>query len=128
MSEIKKGCTYRVKTINIPETAQEFFNKKMEMNFIESHIDEMIFEIFGCPDEDGYYFFEDIRYDYYDESFEILGVENDWTPDESQLKKLFDFGFSRCWINYTDDTERYCVRFGVDDAHVGVRKKKAGSE
>ena len=51
--------------------------------------------------------FEDIIYDYYDTSFEFLKVRDDWKPSRKQRAAFWKLGFSRCWICYTDGTERY---------------------
>lgn len=45
-------------------------------------------------------------YDWYDNSFEFWGCNDYWTPTDEQLQACFALGFSRCWINYLDGTER----------------------
>lgn len=70
----------------------------------------------------------DLTFDWYDTSFEFHGIfDLDWCPTRSQLNKCWALGFSRCWFNYTDHTERYC---GDSNSvwrrtHIGERKAKA---
>ena len=47
------------------------------------------------------------RFDDYDQSFELKGTPPglQFTPD--QCEKLAALGFQRCWICYTDGTEKY---------------------
>lgn len=107
-----------------PKNADDFFEKMQEWYFVESEMDEFIFETLNCPDENDYWFFDDISYDYYDYSFELLKVDPSWEPDEEGLKKVFEFGFFRCWINYTDGSEIYCYYSKEKELHIGKRKYK----
>lgn len=52
-------------------------------------------------------------FDDYDSSMEIYvknNVEKNLTVTVEQMKPLFDFGFSRIWVNYNDKTEQYCEK------------------
>jgi hypothetical protein len=49
-----------------------------------------------------------IAFDDYDGSFELKGVTPGWTPTPETLAAWWAAGFDRCWICYSDGTERYC--------------------
>lgn len=109
----------------VPENAEEFFDHQMAWGMIESNMEELLMEWFDCPDEDDYYFFEgDFRFDWYDYSFEFTDVDPEWEPTKEQLQKAVDFGFRRCWFNYTDGTELHCYFDKDDGIQIGKRKKR----
>jgi hypothetical protein len=49
----------------------------------------------------------DITYDSYDSSFEFKDVRPDWTISDEQWGRCNALGFARCWVCYTDGSERY---------------------
>jgi hypothetical protein len=57
---------------------------------------------------------QDFTFDRYDESFEMLGVNNEWQPSEEAKHAWGKMGFRRCWLNYYDGTEKY-IRLRDDD-------------
>lgn len=114
---------YSFDNLRTPESAEEFFTAQMRWKFIESEMAEIVFDVFGCPDDNDYWFFTDVSFDDYDYSFELHRVELHWSPKEEQLKKMFDFGFKKCWINYVDGTEMFCHKF-ADEIIIGDRKQK----
>jgi len=106
----------------VPEDATEFFDHKMAWGMIRHNMEELLLEWFNCPDEDDYWFFEgDMTFDWYDYSFEFMDVDPKWEPTEEQLQKAMDFGFHRCWFNYTDGSEVHCY-FGRGEIKISERK------
>lgn len=48
---------------------------------------------------------DDLGYDYYDRSIELLGCKPGLTLDEDALLYLHECGFERGWLNHTNGTE-----------------------
>jgi hypothetical protein len=50
---------------------------------------------------------QDLSWDWYDRSFEFVGVTVGQDLTDEQLAAFGALGFSQCWLNYTDGTERH---------------------
>ena len=81
----------------------------------------IIFDIkidkFGCVD---IYPCEDITYDAYDNSLELIDCAEDVKLTKEKLDKILELGYSRVWLNWKDNTEQY----GDNEGHITKRKKK----
>jgi len=51
-----------------------------------------------------------LSWDYYDDSIELHGMPLDWKISTGILQKLFDEGFQRVWVNYSDKSEKYYAK------------------
>ena len=90
--------------------AVKYFEMYEETGVLEHELTDLLFKIFGQEEQTLHnrpWTIGDITYDSYDYSFELMRVDPNWEPTGEQLKHAWELGFSRCWINYTDDTERY---------------------
>ncbi len=70
---------------------------------------------------------DDIIYDHYDHSFELLNVKGDWAPTPEQLQACWALGFGRCWVCYDDGTERYFDAMGISGARHPSHRHRATS-
>lgn len=114
------------------KNADEFFEHQTRWYGIESQMEDIVMGWFGIDpygddifeSEDEVWFFEGIRFDYYDYSFELTQVENDWEPTEEQIQHAVDFGMMRCWFNYKDGSERYCYVDKNGEVQIGEKVQK----
>lgn len=88
--------------------AAELFEKYSAWQEAEDVITDALVGIF--KDSEGKVSFHDFTYDGYDTSFELTGVRNGLEPTSEQLQKCWNLGFSRCWLHYTDGSEKYFYR------------------
>ena len=88
--------------------ADKLFTAYTNYVYIESQVMDELLECFGInPMEPDDWPFEDYSHDDYDHSFELLDVDPEWEPTKVGLEKCWELGFDRCWVNYTDETEKY---------------------
>lgn len=66
----------------------------------------------GCdPTDHTTWIAGDYHHDHYDNSFELVDVNEGWLPSEETCLLWQKIGFSHCWLNYKDDTE---IHIGFD--------------
>lgn len=49
--------------------------------------------------------FVDVKFDWYDFSFELMSVSDGIQLTDEQRYRLFDLGFLNCWLNYVGGSE-----------------------
>jgi hypothetical protein len=86
--------------------AGRIFDAQIEYATAESIAVDKLLEASGI-DPNGDWPLEDITFDYYDNSFEFKQTKVGWEPTPEILKKWWNLGFMRCWICYTDGTEKF---------------------
>ena len=87
--------------------AEKLFECQTNMMSLDDQLYEHICSIMGLDPAD-HTEFDDVKYDYYDASFELIGVTNpDLTLTDEQKQKFFALGFFQCWFNYTNGLERH---------------------
>ncbi len=64
--------------------------------------EDELYEILSCLGD-----FDDCHHDYYDESFEVVGVDPEARLTQETLRLLWSNGFKRGWLNHDDGTETY---------------------
>lgn len=100
---IEKSTMIEKKTI-----ADQLFDLEMEFITLEdSTFDKILICLDINPNEPTEWPLEGWTFDHYDYSFELTDVNVGWEPTEQQLKKCWELGFARCWVNYNDGTEQY---------------------
>lgn len=88
--------------------ANELFDLHIKLGSLEDDVFYEVLEYCGIDKDDvDVWPFKDWSYDYYDASFEFYMVNPGWQPTFEQFQKCWELGFERCWINYTDNTQRY---------------------
>jgi hypothetical protein len=68
--------------------------------------------------------FEKIGWDYYDNSLEIYGVDNDYRLSPEVKKIIFDAGFSVCYVNHRDGWETHYGGPGSEGSRVNYGRKR----
>ena len=76
----------------------------------QSDFEETLIEL-GCGE------FSRIIWDSYDCSVELVGVSPGYVINNEALTYIFDQGFQRMWLNYTDGSEVYCHKGGKPVLH-----------
>ena len=99
---IYKGASTTKETLK----ADEYFDAHIKAMSLENDLFDALLDAAEIP-RDGDWPLEDCIYDYYDSSFEFLGVKDDWKPSRAQRAAFWKLGFNQCWICYTDGTERF---------------------
>lgn len=86
--------------------AKQFFKINVEWLVAEEGMSDKIMELLGtswtssdCPASD-------ITFDYYDSSFELKGVRDDFRATPEQARALYDLGF-QFWFNHLDASETH---------------------
>jgi hypothetical protein len=88
--------------------AEEFFEARSKYEYLLERIEHALLVSCGInPHKEETWPFPKIIYDDYDDSFEFRDVQLDWTPTPKQLAACWQLGFKRCWICYTDGSEKY---------------------
>lgn len=91
--------------------ADKLFNAQVEYLQLEDDLTNMVLKCLGIdPEDPDSWPLENFSHDYYDYSFELESVTPGWEPTETQLKACWKLGFHRCWVNYTDGTEKYYTK------------------
>ncbi len=107
-----------VKTI-----AERFFDLDIKVGVLETELEDALITAMGvdmsADPKEWNFPFKNWCFDWYDSSFELRDTKVGWEPTPEQLKAAFDLGFARCWICYTDGTERYAAI----DVPLGCGKK-----
>lgn len=67
--------------------------------------------------------FDDFHFDHYDTSFEFNECRHDFTLSPEQRSQFWDMGFSRCWLNYPDGSERHYWQGNLSPELQGKLKK-----
>lgn len=82
------------------------------MQVAEERLDYLLDDIFGENE------WNDSTYDDYDNSIEVYGLlmARDWTT--KRLQKLWDAGFSRCWLHDKETGKEYYCQAPKKDADV----------
>jgi len=88
-------------------TADAFFTLQQQTAKAKEEISDEIAAALGFDWGDENCPAIDIRFDYYDCSFELDGVQNDFALTRSQWKGIAEIGFDRCWLNHIDGSESY---------------------
>ena len=72
-------------------------------------LDEMFgyFNILLGGDDDDKIMLDDLTVDWYDNSMELKSVQAGIEIPESLAKTVYEFGFSRFWVCFSDGTEKY---------------------
>lgn len=94
--------------------AKKFFEKCLECDVLRNKLDKNIYEILGIDFErdTNEMPFDDIVYDYYDNSFELVKCKNDFRLTDEQLNKLWELGFHKCWLQFGDmHSSNYTEKF-----------------
>jgi hypothetical protein len=101
--------------------ADRLHDGNMAHAVIEDRVDE-IFPDLVCK----------IGSDYYDNSLEVYfspETPADFVATQEQSDKIFEMGFSRFWLNFTDSTEQAVSRGSIGErhtvSHVKWTEKKA---
>lgn len=81
--------------------ADRLFSSSRSVDLAEIELINAIEKIAG-----GGEWWEDLTWDDYDRSFELTAVKVGKDFTDEQLAAFADLGFLRCWLNYSDDTER----------------------
>ncbi len=91
--------------------ADEYFDSYLKTTALEDDLFNALLQAVGLSDSTtADWFMEDCVYDFYDRSFEFLGVKDDWKPTLKQRAAFWKLGFYQCWICYDNGTERfYCT-------------------
>lgn len=90
--------------------ADRLFSATIAQMSLEDEAHEAVMRAVGVdPDDVDSWPHEDFTHDYYDTSWEFKGVRPGWVPTAEQVAATFALGFSRCWICYTDGTEKHFV-------------------
>lgn len=91
--------------------AERIFEVIREKADLETAFENRVLKILNVTDQ--YVWpFEDYSFDEYDSSFELKECSTDLKLSEEQQKEFWELGFQRCWLTYTDETERYyCPEF-----------------
>lgn len=94
-----------------PQTAppaKVMFDAMDNENFLTCEMGDKLLVLCGIDlDKPGEWPVGDVTFDPYDSSFEFKGVTPGFTITREQWASCAALGFSRCWICYTDGTERY---------------------
>lgn len=78
-----------------PEFATKLYEFGSKKNEFEDALDDL-----GVP-------FDNIGWDWYDNSLEINKVESDYRLSDEAYKFIFDSGFSICFVNHKDGCETH---------------------
>lgn len=90
-----------------PAVGQQVFAVEMVHNSITfKAVSALLIAAHIDPDKTDEWPLDDVEFDSYDESFEFKGVKLGWEPTEEILAAWWALGFERCWICYTDETEK----------------------
>lgn len=90
--------------------ANKFFSATRAASLLEGKLVDQLIEIAEKRvDEPDDWDFDDIIFDDYDGSVEYRGASSSLVFTDEQAQKIFDLGFKRFWIVYTDGTERYYI-------------------
>lgn len=87
-----------------------FINMITEYKTLEAECEDVICTFLGFDAYGGDWPFDDFSWDDYDASFELKHCRLGWVPTDEQIQKCLKLGFSRCWLCYTDGTEKYYER------------------
>lgn len=93
--------------MKVPQ-AKDLFEAQVNWNREDSIMTEFIFRNFGWVVEDPNSSppFDDITFDDYDCSVELIHAHDDWEPTTEQMKVMFDqCGFDKVYVNYNDGRE-----------------------
>ena len=89
-------------------TAQELFEAYYRYIKLELTMVDILLEIANIDlDEPEAWPLEDVTFDNYDTSFEFKQVTPGWKLSKTMRKAYKKLGFLRCWLCYTDKTEKY---------------------
>lgn len=89
-------------------TAKAFFDADQFARLFEERMDDRLLEIIGVdPNDYAAWPIGCAIYDVYDYSFEFKGTNPEFVFTPEHWKVCAALGFARCWICYTDGTERY---------------------
>lgn len=87
----------------IDKYAQRLFKVTLQLGLLEEALYRSCDEVFkDC--------WSDFGYDYYDESLEIYGINNDTRLTEAEALKLLDLGFGIIYVNHKDGFETHYSR------------------
>lgn len=86
--------------------AEELYAARSKAGRLESDFYDEVCKRLG----DG--FADDTSFDSYDDSFELYAVVPDGRLSAADLEWVWGLGFARCWLNYSDGTERYYYKGG----------------
>lgn len=84
--------------------AKELFDSYHAHQKLVNDLSEKLFEM--LPKDS----FEDIRFDWYDDSLEIDGVKLEIVVEQPWVDAIFALGFQRIWFNCADGSEEYFYR------------------
>lgn len=84
--------------------AAQYFNAYCTLGVMEEELGNRIDDICGVqfdiktlkmtPD------YDDITFDYYDESFSFSEMDEEWDIPKSAYQALAELGFNKCWVFY----------------------------
>lgn len=87
----------------IDKYAQRLFKVTLQLGLLEEALYRSCDEVFkDC--------WSDFGYDYYDESLEIYGINNDTRLTEAEALKLLELGFGIIYVNHKDGFETHYSR------------------
>jgi hypothetical protein len=103
---ITNGATVDLSTILLPKhgyltmNTKEFFAISDQYQTAKETMSDIIAGICGFE-----WVTNDITFDSYDFSFELMGVRNDFRLTVDQCVQLRDIGFDKLWLNHIDKTQ-----------------------
>jgi len=107
--------------------ASQLFAAIYQKTSLEDLFSSSTLEIFGI-DKDAGWPFAEFDFDPYDSSFELHGCQESLTLTAEQRDKFWELGFSRCWLNYANGTERHYWHGDSCPEYQGLLKRKSDCE